>query len=197
VLDVSGHGVPAALLSVSAMHSIEPILEKASQDGQSVQSPGRVATELNRRFRAGENDGLYLTMILCMLDTKDGHLYTTSAGHPLPFVLRAGELIAVPDSGGFPIAVVDGAEYEQSAIELRPGDRVCLYSDGIIEQDSPSGEQFGADRLLKSLMSRRDIAAEKVVGDVVDDLAAWAGSAKFVDDVSLVILDWVGHPDTK
>jgi sigma-B regulation protein RsbU (phosphoserine phosphatase) len=202
VLDVSGHGVPAALLSVSAMHSLEPepaemslVRSLTHADGclGTLQSPSRVASELNRRFRAGENDGRYLTMGLCMLDTLDGRLQITSAGHPPPLLLRGGEGSTLPDVGGFPIAILDGGEYEESLTQLLPGDRVCLYSDGIIEQTrSATEEQFGAPRLLQSLASLGDRPPEVVVNEVVDELAAWAGGRAFTDDVSLVVVDWLG-----
>src|SRR5262245_38120819 len=106
VLDVSGHGVPAALLSVSAMHSMDPnlgassLLRDLSGSSQigTVQRPARVAAQLNRRFRAGENDERYLTMILAVLDTHSGLLHLTSAGHPAPFILRGSESISAPDA---------------------------------------------------------------------------------------------------
>ena len=202
VLDVSGHGVPAALLSVSAMHALEPEpaeqslmrdVKGVSADLGTVQRPARVASELNRRFRAGEHDGRYLTMVLCVIDTWNGRLHLASAGHPPPILIRAGETLAVPDVGGFPIALVDGAEYEDALIQLHPGDRLCLYSDGIIEQtDGADREQFGNIRLLQSLLSRSHLPAERLVTDVVGDLAAWAESSQFVDDVSIVVVEWLG-----
>src|SRR5688572_5575293 len=138
VLDVSGHGVPAALLSVSAMHALAPIPQEISMlrdvtrsEGElgSVQRPARVAAELNRRFRAGENDGRYLTMSLCVLDTRTGRFHLTSAGHPTPLLLRDGQSSPLPDAGGFPIAVADAADYEDACVPLQAGDRVCLVSD--------------------------------------------------------------------
>ena len=202
VVDVSGHGVPAALLSVTAMHALEPDpaetslvrnLVPAGPELGTAQRPARVATELNRRFRAGENDGRYLTMALCVLDTLDGTLHFTSAGHPMPILLRAGQSLPLPDCGGFPIAMFDTAEYDDAVIRLAPGDRVCLVSDGILEQPDPTGEQqFGSDRLLKSMASRAGLPPEQVVAESVDDLAAWAGSSAFGDDVSLVLIDWLG-----
>jgi len=205
VLDVSGHGVPAALLSVSAMHSMEPIPEATSLlrdmtgggggNGRlgTIRHPCEVATALNRSFRAGENDGRYLTMVLCVLDTRDGRLCTTIAGHPAPFVLRGGQIVALPDAGGFPIAIVDGAEYEEGVAQLRPGDRICLVSDGILEQTDAAGdEQFGMTRLVEFLAARGNAPVDQVVTETAEQLATWAGSNNFTDDVSLVIVEWLG-----
>jgi sigma-B regulation protein RsbU (phosphoserine phosphatase) len=204
VVDVSGHGVPAALLAVSAMHAMEPIPEATSllrdmtaagsaNDLGTVRRPGRVATELNRSFRASENDGRYLTMILCVLDTQQGRLHIARAGHPEPFVLRGSQSIPVPDAGGFPIALVDDAEYEDITLLLQPGDRVCMFSDGILEQSVAAGsEQFGWTRLLEFLTARSDTPIDGLVTQVADELARWAASAAFTDDVSLVIVEWLG-----
>src|SRR5207253_1878963 len=96
VADVSGHGVPAALLAVAAMHFLSPVPESTSllrdtsldgsPDGRlgTVKRPARVASDLNHRFCAGDNDGRFLTMILAILDTVEGRLHLTSAGHPPP-----------------------------------------------------------------------------------------------------------------
>ena len=206
VLDVSGHGVPAALLSVSAMHSMEPIPEatsllrdmtgNADPELGTVRRPGQVAKALNRSFRAGENDGRFLTMILCVLDTRDGRLRLTSAGHPMPFVLRGAQAIPVPDAGGLPISLTDAAEYEEGTLQLQPGDRVCLFSDGIIEQfGSTDQTQYGGTRLRRFLTSRSTTPAEQVVTDAANELAAWAGSDQFTDDVSLVLVEWLGPGD--
>lgn len=206
VLDVSGHGVPAALLSVSAMRALEPTPEATSLlrdmnggDGGlgSVRRPDRVAVELNRCFRAGENDGRYLTMVLCVLDTRSGLLRVTCAGHPAPIVLRGREAVAVPDAGGLPIAVVDGSEYEVGTLQLRGGDRVYLFSDGLVEQtDATGGEQFGSERVLEFLASRAGAAVEQVAADTPIALTAWAGSHSFTDDLSIVVFEWLRRPET-
>ena len=205
VLDVSGHGVPAALLSVSAMRALEPEPPESSflrdlslADGHlgTVARPARVATELSRRFRAGENDGRYLTMSLAVLDTHDGRLQLTSAGHPPALLVRDGRSIEIPDAGGFPIGMLDGGSYDDATINLRPGDRLCLYSDGVIEQFSPNGveDQFGEERLLKHLIghARAGVEPDRVVNDIVADVSRFSGGRAFSDDVSLVIVDWRG-----
>src|SRR6185503_2882995 len=97
LLDVSGHGVPAALLSVSAMHALQPVPESTSplrdmaaahdNDLGTVHHPARIAAKLNDSFRRGETDGRFFTMCLCVLDTATGRCWMTSAGHPPPFLL--------------------------------------------------------------------------------------------------------------
>ncbi|MBX3359500.1 MAG: SpoIIE family protein phosphatase [Phycisphaeraceae bacterium] len=202
VADVSGHGVPAALLSVTAMHALVPVPEETSLlrdlSGQgpfgTVRCPGLVATEMNRRFRAGDSDGRYLTMILCMLDTYTGRLRYTSAGHPPPVVLRAGSAIPIPDAGGVPIAILDDERYDDAGVDLRPGDRICLFSDGLLEQDGPQRGQFGNARLISLLASLRGCEPHEAVDRVVAGLAEWAGGPAFTDDVSIVAIDWMGPP---
>jgi hypothetical protein len=78
---------------------------------------------------------------------------------------------------------------------LQQGDRLCLYSDGISEQaqgPADSGEQFGTARLRDGLVSRGDLPPERAVEAVIDDLTGWAESMSFVDDVSIVLIEWRG-----
>jgi sigma-B regulation protein RsbU (phosphoserine phosphatase) len=201
VIDVSGHGVPAALLSVTAMHYLEPEPENASllrdlaRGGGmgSVQRPSVVAAELNRRFSADNSDNRFLTMILGVLDTFDGRLLAASAGHPLPIVLRGQEVVPVADAGGLPIALFDSAKYADLTVQLEPGDRVYLFSDGIVEQAGSAGRDamFGQDRLVDLLLADHAKSLDQVVAHGIDALADWAGGRQFADDVSLVALEWI------
>jgi len=200
VLDVSGHGVPAALLSVTAMNALAPVPPESSllrDTGGTglgtVKHPATVAGELNRRFRSAELDGRYLTMVLCVLDTTNGQVHMTSAGHPAPLIMRGSESIDAPDAGGLPIAMFDSSEYEEGCIQLQAGDHICLYSDGVIEQTGRSDDQqFDIDRLRQSLISHEKLDPRELVLEVVNDLASWAGGCEFTDDVSIVSVEWLG-----
>jgi sigma-B regulation protein RsbU (phosphoserine phosphatase) len=201
VIDVSGHGVPAALLSVTVMHALAATGEGASllRDASGgggigpIQSPGRVVTELNRRFCYSDNDGRFLTMILLALDTHTGEAALARAGHPLPILLRKGAVAPLEDDGGLPLALVEGTEYADVRLRLEPGDRIALYSDGFLEQSRPSdGEQFGSARLHALLASLTAGANAEMVARSVDALTEWAGRGQFVDDVSLVVVEWAG-----
>lgn len=198
VLDVSGHGVPAALLSVTAMHALAPVPEETSllrdPSGNgpwgAVRRPGQVATELNRRFHADESDGRYFTMALGALDAIDGRLCYALAGHFPPLIVREGSIVATPDTGGLPVAIADDEVYADETIKLRAGDRVCLYSDGIVEQPGPGGRQFGGQRLTDLVCGLASRTPQQTVEAVIAALKDWAGGAAFVDDVSIVVLDW-------
>ncbi|MGH7131585.1 MAG: PP2C family protein-serine/threonine phosphatase [Phycisphaerales bacterium] len=201
VVDVSGHGVPAALLSVTAMHAMAPTTDGASLlrtqaadgHGHGARTPSYVVTELNRRFASTDNDGRFLTMVLCVLDTHTGELAFSRAGHPLPILLRDGISVPLDDAGGMPVGLADGVEYTDVRIQLRPADRLVLYSDGIIEQSDPTGRTlYNTDRLEALMVKHAATPGDKLMSHTVDALAQWAGSRTFLDDVSLVCVDWVG-----
>lgn len=197
VVDVSGHGVPAALLSVTAMHALAHAGEGASlilaaQSGGD-QSPARTVAELNRRFCTSDNDGRFLTMLLVVIDTHTGLATFARAGHPLPVLLRARSSIPLSDDGGLPLGVVDGGDYQDVVLQLRPGDRFFLYSDGFLEEARPSdGKQFGEENLRSLLASLADVPGQALVTRSIDALAEWAGERRFTDDVSLVMIEWAG-----
>jgi len=197
VIDVSGHGVPAALLSVTAMHALAPAAEGASLllgDGLGpLQSPARIVTELNRRFCASDNDGRFLTMVLFALDTHSGRASFVRAGHPFPVLVRARVPVPLSDDGGLPLGIVDAGDYPDVALKLQPGDRFFLYSDGFLEQARPSdGQEFGEERLRSLLVSLADTPGPQLVTRSIDALAEWAGEKGFVDDMSLVVIEWAG-----
>ncbi len=201
VLDVSGHGVPAALLSVTAMHALTPagegvslVLGAQTGDGLGpVQSPARTVKELNRRFCASDNDARFLTMVLFTLDTHSGRATFARAGHPLPILLRAGASVPLSDDGGLPLGLVDGGDYSDVDLQLQPGDRFFLYSDGFLEQARRTDrELFGAERLSSLLVSLADTPGAQLVTRSIDALAEWAGEKGFEDDMSLVVIEWAG-----
>jgi sigma-B regulation protein RsbU (phosphoserine phosphatase) len=201
VLDVSGHGVPAALLAVTAMHQLSPssagmerlrqtLSERAVGDG-ALTSP--LVIDLNRRLSAADNDGRFLTMVLSVLDTHTGRMSFTRAAHPLPLLIRDGACVPVDENGGMPLAVFESAEYEDVHVQLRPGDRVVFYSDGVTEQLDPSRRvQYGDERWSALLAQGCRTPGNQMISEAVDALNTWAGGTTFADDVSILCVDWLG-----
>ena len=195
-LDVSGHGTPAALLSVTlhqllSAESGSPIFDaSAGSKGQRrMIAPGKLVGELNRRFQG--HDGEYFTILYGILDTKNGDLRFCQAGHPTPLYQSAdGELHSVGD-GGFPVGMWPEMDYDETAIRLLPGERLFLYSDGISECRNAAGEPFSSNRLQDLLQKEGQRSVAEIVSAVKQHVTDWHGRPDFADDISLLVLERV------
>jgi len=199
VLDVSGHGVPAALLSVAVARSLalsdaSVILDaEETSDFRPYTMPAEVAYRLNRRFPFEDNGQRFFTMVYALIDTQSGRLTFCCAGHPGPILLHPDGRTDLMEMSSEMVGIVPNPEYGNETITLATGDRIYFYSDGIVEQFSPSKEQFGNDRLMDSIRRASGGSLEDSIDRVVEDLSAWAGpEIGFQDDVSLVGLQWKG-----
>jgi len=197
VLDVSGHGVPAALLSVTLSRTLSPSLDGTSvlkkpapaPEGYRIVPPSEVAAELNRRFAWQESTDQYFTLLYGILGIETGELRFVCAGHPSPIhVPREAEPTYVKASG-FPIGVLEDADFEEQFMQLEPGDRLYLYSDGIPEADNASHELFGEDRLVAALRDSRDEDLEGSVCSLLQRLGEWRGRVPMSDDISLIAVE--------
>lgn len=188
VADVSGHGVPSALLSVTLSNMMTPeFCTKVAgpvDEALGVPSPSTVATALNRRFLGDGARMDYLTIAYGIIDTSDGTTRICQAGQPSPVVLRRNGAIETVGTGGYPIGMFDKAEFEDLPIQLQPGDRLALFSDGITECENPSKVQFGSDRLVETLLRDEDSSLSNVQASI----DAWMDGHPPTDDVSLVVM---------
>ncbi len=198
VLDVSGHGVPASLLSVSVTRSLTLHADRSSlvrvprEDGAGFRAagPAEVARRLNVIYPMRSGDArLYFTLCYGLLDLVANRFQFVCAGHPGPLLVRSNgtaESLTVP---ALPIGMFGNAVYEDTAIDLAPGDRLYLYSDGLTEETDSSDVEFGLDRLRASVTGRRVIALDESLDALIGDLANWHGSDRFSDDVTIAALE--------
>ncbi|MHC4414911.1 MAG: PP2C family protein-serine/threonine phosphatase [Planctomycetota bacterium] len=197
VLDVSGHGVPAALLSVSVTHSLaqrdsqSSIITEPGDGGSGllIVEPARVAGRLNQLFPMAANANRYFTLVYGVLDTESGLFRFVAAGHPGPIVVRDDGSVEALDVSSFPIGIVKEGEFEEASVQLRPGDRLFLHSDGVNEERNPEGEMFGRARARDLVASLRGRPLTEALSSVVESLADWKGDRDFTDDVSLAALE--------
>ncbi|HBE9079980.1 MULTISPECIES: SpoIIE family protein phosphatase [Serratia] len=209
-VDVAGHGVSAAMLSLAVSRefmagriSSHLLLEHSAEGERVPVSPHRVVGELNQRFCLdNEQISSYYTLIYGVIDISNGKGTLCQAGHPTPFIIRAdGELSCVGD-GGMPVGLFEEAEYEDSDFMLEIGDRLYLYSDGIVECEGQRQELYGDRRLQTLLSESRHLAKEQVFARVENALNAWRcdedepvqktpvrPSQPFADDISLMAID--------
>ena len=192
LLDVSGHGVGASLLSFTLAHLLSPavggvLLTEDAGAGPVVVSPARVAERLNRQFPM-DRTRQYFTLVYGVIDPLSGRFEYVMAGHPAPVVLpRAGAPFPV-EGAGLPIGMIDNATYTDATLSLGPGDRIYFYTDGAIEALDSSDEEFGHLRLLDSIARRRDLPLRAGLDAVAADVRAWCGG-RLKDDVSLLAVE--------
>jgi serine phosphatase RsbU (regulator of sigma subunit) len=192
LLDVSGHGVPAALLSVTVTRSLHPgtggapsVVAGPGANPDAVE-PAQVASRLNALYPMTSNGNHYFTMIYGLLDTRTHQLRLTVAGHPAPILVRDGSPAERLDVAGMAIGMFDDAEYEESVIHLEPGDRLYLHSDGLTEEVNAQDEEYGDDRLLVAVDDTRAVGLQESVESLVRKVVAWRGEEHLRDDVSIL-----------
>jgi len=195
LLDVSGHGVGAALLSFTLNHLLSPTVEGAlitenTGAGPSAVPPSRVAERLNRQFQM-DRTRQYFTLVYGVLDPSSGRFQYVMAGHPAPLLLpRAGPPVVVAGAG-LPIGMIEEAVFEDENLRLESGDRLYFYTDGVIEALNGDEEEFGTARLLDEIARWRDHPLRAGLDRVAAAVHAWCGG-RLKDDVSLLAVERVG-----
>jgi len=192
ICDVSGHGVPAALLSVhlsrfmTRLDGARSVLRKKNGGGEyEVTSPTDVAAELNRHFVFNNSSTQYFTATYGVLDLEKREFRFTSAGHPGPLVISGGKgslYKARPPAVGF----LPDAEFQEETVSCKAGDRLYFYTDGIFEVADRNGEEFGQQRLCDVLANAADQPLDESLRCIVRAVKAWAEGEPFADDVSLI-----------
>jgi sigma-B regulation protein RsbU (phosphoserine phosphatase) len=197
VIDVSGHGVPSALLSVSLSRlvSSEPASSvlwstDAGSEEPRIASPLEVVEELSRRFPYDIQTGQYFTMIYAVVDLGEGELTFASAGHEPMIVVGSDKDPIFGESTGQPIALVPAtlmkSTYEEHTLALQAGDRIYFYSDGVPEARNADDEQFDNDRLANTLVELLTTDLDDGLPVLLEKVRDWQGRIEFDDDVSIV-----------
>jgi sigma-B regulation protein RsbU (phosphoserine phosphatase) len=191
LIDVAGHGVPAAMLSFTLSTILSPKNGQLRrliprEPGYEVIPPVEVVAELNRQFQSGPDVASYFTMIYGLIDLTDHRLTLVQAGSPHPFrITRSGEISQV-GSGGPPVGLLDDMVYEEISIPFGPGDRLVLCSDGVTECAGRNGEFFPDDLLRELLPEGADRPLAALLDLVGDELSRWRGREDFDDDITIL-----------
>lgn len=173
VLDVSGHGAQAAMLSVSLSRVLTPFIEQGGilmrrVEGQGrveIVSPSDVAEQLNLRFPVMAQTGQYFTFIYGVLDLSDRSFFFARAGHPDPIIVSNGQAAVLDNIGNLPVGMFENVHYVTNRVPLEPGDKLIFYTDGLTEASDPQETQLGLDKVLSILSGRKD-------GPIAEDIAA-------------------------
>ena len=198
VVDVSGHGVPSSLMAVTVGRFLTPkvsdssLVVRQTADGRlMVAPPAEVATQLNHLFQADEFSGLYFTMLYGVLHLPSGRLDYVSGGHPaLLRVPAGGGALEFHGAEGFPIAFVPDVEYQQVTLQLQPGDRIYLYSDGVPEAMNKDQEPYGEQAMADCVAAGRSQPLDTSVSGLLAAVEQWCVPVGPLDDVTILGVAW-------
>ncbi len=184
IADVSGHGTPAAVV-MAVTHALSHTFT-GDRD-----SPSRFLEHLNRelyRLYTSKSDN-FVTAFYGIYDPSNRHLEYTSAGHNPPRLKRCddGTLALLDEAGGIPLGIAPRQSYPTAQVQLRPGDQLVLYTDGITEAYDSKGNMFGLSRLDK-VLENCSVGASDLLRAVLDALEDFAASAPAHDDRTLLVL---------
>jgi sigma-B regulation protein RsbU (phosphoserine phosphatase) len=199
LLDVSGHGVAAALLSVTLSQLLTATREDSSvlvrncpdSPEDMIVPPAEVAAHLNRRFPWNPDTEQYFTLTYGILDHRTGDFRFVCAGHPGPLYVPPDGRPTFLEWPSLPVGIGEG-RYQERTLRLEPGGRLYLYSDGITDVTNAAAEVFGKPRLLARLAASRDVPLDASIDAVLRDVHAWCGTPRPRDDVSILGVEFTG-----
>ncbi|NOX54589.1 MAG: fused response regulator/phosphatase [Planctomycetes bacterium] len=180
ISDVSGHGVSAAFVTAMIKTSV------LTYSGVDL-SVGDLVERVNRAISSLVQGGRFVTAFFGILDADGTKVQYVNAGHLPVLVIRAGsEQVDLLESTQLPLGVLDELIVETDEVDVKTGDRLILYTDGITEAFGPGNEQFGMERFRQTVLAHNGGDVEELVEGVVQDLVRFTGRDTFDDDVNLV-----------
>jgi len=191
MLDVSGHGVPSALVTVSVSQMLHPsgglLIQRATSScpQHDVRSPAEVLRLLDREYPM-ERFNKYFTITYLILDVKNGVVRYSNAAHPPPLLLRKDGRLEVLEEGGTIIGLGGLLPFEEGEKRIDPGDKLFIYTDGIPEYENKRGQLYGQERFVEILQQLRERPIAELVDGVIDALMAYGDHHPPRDDVTLL-----------
>ena len=179
--DVSGKGTAAALLMSSVHAAIHAQVSAKSSLDETI-------TSVNQYLAENTPANRFVTLFITELDPETGRLKYINAGHNPPLVGRVDGTIEQLSSGGFPLGIMPGAEFEMGETQLGPGDVLVVYSDGVSEANNLKGDEFGMDRLMDVVRKNLGASAAGIRDKVESALSSFTQTAPANDDITLVIV---------
>jgi phosphoserine phosphatase RsbU/P len=185
VADVAGHGVPAALVASMLKVAI-------SSSNGNLNHPGKMIAGLNSTL-CGQAKGQYATAVYAYLDEASRMGCYSAAGHPPPLLWRKATQRLLPlREGGLLLGVRSNEAYPEEEFWLEAGDRLLIYTDGLVEATSPDGLEFGKVRLEEFIRSHTHLSVDQFAGQLLEEVLAWPGSNNKraqSDDITIVVID--------
>jgi sigma-B regulation protein RsbU (phosphoserine phosphatase) len=196
VLDVNGSGLPASLLATTISRFMAPaqdpssILVERGADSLTVVEPKDVARKLNQQFSGSPETNQFFTIIYGIIDRRTSEFRYTCAGHPPLLHQPADGAPRIHEGFGLPIGVApDNDDYHQETVKLTSGDRLFIYSNGILNTPAADGELFGSTRLIDSVSATKKLALKETLQKLVGEVGEFLGDETVNDDVAILAFE--------
>lgn len=181
IADVVGKGTPAALLMANLQASLrgQALISRSVKD---------TVTKVNFMMSRSMEMGKFITLFYGILDVNNKTFTYTNAGHNYPFLLQEDGTSKTLEKGGIVLGTFDNFVYEEETVQLKPGNLILLYTDGITEATNENDEMFEEERLLELLTGNVAISAQELSHKIVDSVLSFQGSQPQSDDITLVLI---------
>ncbi len=187
IADVSGKGIPAAMFMMTS----KTLIKSFAETGKSVDE---VLTEANRELCENNDAGMFVTAWMGVADLTTGEVEYVSAGHNPPLVMhKDGSYEYLKGRHGFVLAGMEGIKYKKSSMQLAPGDKIYLYTDGVTEATNANNELYGEERLLSALNGNKSASVEDTCKTVKADVDEFVGEAPQFDDITMLAFEYLGE----
>ena len=184
--DVSGKGVPAALFMMIS----KILVQNYAMTGR---SPAEVLRDVNNQICSNNREEMFVTVWFGVLDTRTGKITAANAGHEYPALMPSGgQFELVKDKHGFVIGGMEGMRYKEYELQLTPGAKLFLYTDGVPEATDANKELFGTDRMLAALNADASAAPEEILKQVRGAVDGFVKDAEQFDDLTMLCLEYRG-----
>ena len=184
--DVSGKGIPAALFMMVTNILIS---DRTIMGG----TPGEILTFVNKSICEHNKAEMFVTIWLGILELSTGKLTAANAGHEYPALRRAGgRFELLKDKHGFVVGGMDGVKYKDYEIQMEPGDKLFVYTDGVPEATDTDQQMFGTERMIEALNQDAGAAPEQILGNVRTAVDQFVREAEQFDDLTMLCLEYKG-----
>lgn len=191
IADVSGKGVPAALFMVIT----KTLIKNVAQTGL---NPSAVLEKVNNQLCVGNEAEMFVTVWLGILEISTGKMTCANAGHEFPVVRHGdGDFELIKDRHGFVLAGLEGSKYREYELDLMPGDRLFVYTDGVPEATDAHNELYGTDRMMDVLNYNKDLNSNDLLPAVKADIDKFVGQAPQFDDITMLSIELVPQKEAE
>ena len=184
--DVSGKGVPAALFMMAS----KIILQSCAMLGS---SPAEILTRTNEAVCSNNRMEMFVTVWFGILDLSTGMITGANAGHEYPALMHDGQYELYKTKHGIAIGAIEGARYSEYRMQLQPGDRLFLYTDGLPEATDAADEMFGMRRLLDVLNENTQCSVTETLVHMKEAVREFVDGAEQFDDLTMLCLEYKGR----